>query len=569
MKERSCIKVTTQNTLQTLDQRWFREAHVSFEAQQHLLRSMRALERGSDPVPTFPLYGSYDANRIIRRFLATLEKYKSVLPEGWLDYEYDRLSKVGPQGGTKPWEEDAAQLFLLYQSRLVTGKVDEETLDEFLASYGFIHPKMLGIDLTLANLVADNKIQTRAAGCRDFNLKKTDKLAQRRALADIRSRLYLYFRMYTFLRYYKLKTRIFFPGPFANMIEQAAYIQPFIKALQENILSLREDSPLVQHADKVGFDACFDIMSSEINRCLDKLPQGQQYTLIYVQGDFEKMDTTTGPSQYINYFIPSLASSFRFVGQSMEKMRDSMLKTVNMSIISPSGVMVGDHGTGSGMENTNIGEGTCNDYYQRRTIKILKILCRKRGIKFYVASRRVNGDDSGYVFVLLSKNPDIVELFKTLIQEAAEQAADECGFRINEKWRIDEHFGLFCQNGYYYDPKLKKVIYMYPATLILNSIMHPQTEYAKKDWDNDFVDLRITEILDNGRNLPYFKALVKYVDSGMKYGLFRHDSKMKDRILAKYARYRALQPLNERFNRQEYSIKLSPTVRVMEAKLNV
>lgn len=560
--------VTTNVTVKPLDETWFNEAHVSFEARKHLLNSMKSLERGCDPVPSFPLYGTTDANRIIRRFLASIKKYNSELPEGWLDYEYDRLSKVGPQGGFKPWEEDAAELFFLYQSRLSACFVDEETLDEFLASYGFIHPKILGIDLTLATLVAASKIQTRAAGCRDFNLKKTDKLAQRRALADIRSGLYMYFRMYTFLRYYKLKTRIFFPGPFANMIEQAAYIHPFIEELQGDILRKRASSTLVQHADKLGFDLCFNIMSDEINEILDKHVKGKEHTIIYVQGDFEKMDTTTGPAQYLNLFLPALKESFQVSGHAYEQMKQAMLKTVNMPIISPSGVMFGDHGTGSGMDNTNIGEGACNDYYQCRTIKILKILCRKHGIpKFYVI-RRINGDDSAYIFILLTKDSKIVDKFKELIQEAAEQAASECGFRINEKWRIDTNFGLFCQNGFYYDYKIRKVRYMYPATLIINSIMNPQTEYPKKQWDNDFIDMRVTENLDNGKGLPYFQDLVKYVDNGMKYKLFRHSSKIKDRILAKYAKYSALQPMNERYNRRDYNIYESPTVRIMAALLN-
>jgi len=567
-----------------LDEKWFQNAKVSPKAQEHLLSSLSNLRSGRDTTPTFPLYGSKDSKEIAVRFLDSLDWAAMGLPQGVKEYEYSRLEKHGGQGGFRPWSE-LEDLFYLYQERLAPCRVmSDAAFLTYVDQYKTIFCKMLAINESLAKLVAADKIQDRAAGCRDFNLKKTDPVAQRRAIQDYKSGLAENFFMYVFSRYNKLKPRIFMPGPFASMLDQARYIHPFLTAIQDDIKTKRSDSALVQHADKLGFEQCFDIMGEEISKA--KL-DFRQWSLLYVQGDFEKMDTTEGPSQYENLFIPAVAAAFNF-GRNSENYKElskSMMKTVKMPIASPSGMMVGDHGTGSGMNSTNIGEGCSNDYYELRWIELLKDKCAKENIQIKILSRRVNGDDSTVVIAVKSKNPAIIALVKKFIQECAEQAATECGFRINSKWRIDEHFGLFCQNYYWYDIRKKKLLWMYPASLIINAIMNPEGEYInpfklktvngkkikvlkpdvkrhpeKPWWDKDYRDIDVTEKLDNGKHLPYFTKLVDFVNNGMRYRLLGKSETETNRILSKYERYRALQPYDKYFNRVDYDFSKSPTI---------
>jgi hypothetical protein len=562
MKENQTEDISKVSIVQ-LSEKWFIDAKVSSKDKEHLLKSLNNLKRGRAPTPSFKLYGS-SSRKLVTKFLDSIAWNSIDVPEGWKEYEFDRLSKFGPQGGYRPWEE-MRELFHMYQTRLKPCVCNLSVLRELAKSYDSIFCQMLPAKETLKFLIKAQKIQDRAAGCRQFSLKKTDVFAQVTAIKDFESNLCRYFFMYTFSRYYKNKIRLFMPGSFAHMIDQARYVQPFLVAIQTDIEAKRSKSLLRQHSDKIGFSKCFDIMSDEINDMLISSPLSE-WTLIYVQGDFEKMDTTTGSDQYINLFIPLMSRAFRYSEKSenYRKLETSMLLTTTVPIASPDGMMTGEHGTGSGMENTNIGEGCCNDYYQLNTIVILTRKCKSESIEFKTAARRVNGDDSAYVFLVKSKSPEILARFKELVQESAQISAEECGFIINDKWRIDENFGLFCQNCFWYDAKLRKVRYMYPSSLILNSIINPEKEYSKSTWDKDYRDIDIIEKCDNGSTLPYFKELVKFVDNGMKFHLLGRSEKETRRILSKYDKYRALQSLHERYNRQDYDITKSPTIRLIK-----
>mgnify|MGYP004447632765 FL=1 len=555
---------TSKVSVVPLTEQWFVKADVSAKDKEHLLKSLHNLEVGRETTPCFKLYGSSSVE-IVKRFLDSIDWNRIDVPDGWKEYEYDRLSKFGPQGGYRPWKE-ISELFHLYQSRLKPCYVVLESFNEFIKNYGTIFCQMLKVDDTLAELIATDKIQDRAAGCRRFALKKKDPEAQKVAIKDFKSGLADQFFMYTFSRYYKNKIRLFMPGPFASMLDQSRYVLPFLTAIQNDIKAKRASSSLVQHADKIGFDECFSIMSEEINNEISS-SDISKLAFVYVQGDFEKMDTTTGTSQYEKLFIPAIAKSFRYSAKSKNysELHKSMIKTTTMPIASPEGMMTGEHGTGSGMENTNIGEGCSNDYYQLNQIKKLYQYAKRKHLRIKVVSRRVNGDDSCLVIILYDPTPEKLAILKEIIQASAEDSAEECGFIINEKWRIDENFGLFCQNAFWYDVKERRIKWFYPSSLILNSILNPEHEYAKSEWDKDYRDIDIAEKLDNGRNLPYFTQLVKFVDNGMRFPLLGRNEQETSRILSKYERYRALQPEHERWNKLAYlsNMSNSPTLNLI------
>jgi hypothetical protein len=275
------------------------------------------------------------------------------------------------------------------------------------------------------------------------------------------------------------------------------------------------------------------------------------------------MDTTTGLEQYDKLYLPlaekCIAPEFR------EGFKEAMIQTVIMPIISPSGVMIGVHGTGSGMENTNNGESWCNLYYGTELLEKFQdyMSVKLPRVIYEVVGFYVNGDDSTFNIIFYDISDAEMDKAMKYFQSAAERTAKECGFRINDKWRMDEHFGLYNQNGYWFTINQDLTCtctFIYPAALILNSIMNPEKQYTKASWDKDYRDLDVTEKLDNGRYLPYFHELIEFVDSGMKYHLLGRTENETRRILSKWDRYRALQSLSERYNRQDYNIATSPTV---------
>lgn len=275
------------------------------------------------------------------------------------------------------------------------------------------------------------------------------------------------------------------------------------------------------------------------------------------------MDTTTGVSQYDEIYLPIITEAY--AEKDRNHIREASRQTVLMPIITPSGVIVDPHGTGSGMENTNDGEGNCNLYYGKRTEKLYVVKMKRRlpSVMYEFAGDYYNGDDSTRNIIFYDITDEQLASTQQYYMVSALQAAAECGFRINEKWRMDIHFGLYNQNGYWFkwDNDLNVAChYMYPAALILNSIINPEKEYSKSTWDKDYRDIDVTEKLDNGRYLPYFHELVHFVDNGMKFPLLGRNEMETNRILSKYERYRALQSLSERYNRQDWTLSKSATL---------
>lgn len=522
----------------------------SVDSIRALERSLSSLEAGQAPTPSFKLYGKTDIS-VVTDFFSSLRK--DVAPQWMLDYEKSRQEKFGPQGGHAPWSK-LIDDFLLYKSRPVeVATISERQLKEMQRNYASLRCQMLSASDTLQYLKGEDKIQTRAAGWNTFDLKKTDPKAQSEALRLVRNGEWKQGSGYVFSRYNKLKKRIFMPMPFSSMIKQAQYFVPFLTGIQNDLRSKRGKSSFTFWADKIGFEACFEIMS-ELYQA-KAIPS--DWKIVFIQRDFEKMDTTTGSSQYERIFVPCLDAAFH---QRMEDLRAAMLFTTNAPIICPSGTMTGNHGTASGAEVTNGGETVCNDYYDHRLREIVDGTADTT--KYILVTTQGNGDDGTSVYAV---KPDYVEQFRKIYTAAADQAAQECGFRTQaDKWRIDLEFGLYCQNMYWLEGSEFK--WAYPATLILNSIVNPEHEYTKAQWDKDYRDIDIIEKLDNGVGLPYYHELVDYVCEGTKYPLLGSSEEETKRILSKYDRYRELQYQTERFNRESYNISNSPTVKYILSK---
>lgn len=514
-----------------------------------LERSLKALEAGQAPTPSFKLYGKTDVS-VVTNFLQSLRK--GDYPSWMLDYEDSRVSKFGPQGGHAPWKEIKDD-FMLYLSRPTgVSYVDSDVIKEMNRDYRQLSCNMLSVTDTLAQLKNDDKILERAAGWNTFQLKKTDIAAQQEAIRVAKTGVWKKGKGYVFSRYNKLKKRIFMPMPFSLMLKQGQYYVPFLSGIQKDLLLKKNRSPFRFWAEKNGFKECFDVMS----RSLRDVRFPNSWKIVYSQRDFEKMDTTTGYEQYNKLFVPSLDAAYH---QAMPDMHEAMLMTVTAPIITPSGITTGPHGTASGAEVTNGGETVCNDYYDRRLRKILEDECNEKRIRYTLITTQGNGDDGTSVFAV---HPADYRAWKDLYTAAADQAAKECGFRTQaSKWRIDTDFGLYCQNMYWIEGNEFK--FAYPAALILNSVINPEHQYQPSDWDKDYRDLDICEKLDNGVGLPYYRELVIYVDKGMKYPLLGRSEAETKRILSKYERYRQLQYQTENFNRRDWNPSSSPTVNLI------
>lgn len=290
------------------------------------------------------------------------------------------------------------------------------------------------------------------------------------------------------------------PMPFSSMIVQAQYFLPFLKSIQQDLRDKGARSSYTFWADKIGFDNCFRIFTDLFRAAKQTHHIDDSYVILFIQRDFEKMDTTTGPSQYSEAFIPILGSAFGWKDtcENYARLKESMLFTTQAPIITPDGVLNGDHGTASGAEVTNGGETCCNEVYDKTVRKRLAEKAKANSITYVIIFTAGNGDD-GCTCVAV-KRQDVTK-FKEIYTQSAQEVADEQSYRMQaSKWFISDEYGLYCQNFYWRD-QFDRIQYAYPAVLILNSIINPEHQYKKSEWDKDYRDLDIIEKLDNGRNL--------------------------------------------------------------------
>ena len=515
----------------------------------YLKDSLRRLEQGQPPTPSFPLYGKRDAS-LVSDVLNVLGKLG--IPDWLYEYEQSRVTKFGPQGGIPKWA-DLLDNFLLYKTALKSVRyIDTEILNTMIGEYRHLKCLELGASETLAHLKKTDKVETRAAGWSEFQLKKTDPLAQKIALQYVQSGDWKSGYGYVFSRFNKQKNRIFMPMPYSSMILQAKWFIPFLGNIQKDLLLTGRRSSYTFWADKVGFEKCFQIMEEELN---DARITDDEY-IVYFSNDFEKMDTRTGTSQYESFFLPILKAAF-----GNDRMREAMLFTTTAPIISPSGTMEGDHGTASGAEVTNGGETVCNDYFQRRLDKLL----RQHISQYRLVSRRGNGDDSINIYFVKKSCP--FPQFEQALRDSLEQVCEETGFDAQtEKLEISTTFGKYCQNVCQYNPTKRELFWTYPIVLTLNSITNPEHQYAKRDWDKDYRDLDIVQKIDNTYRHPAYHEFVDWVNGGLKYPLMGSSEPETARIISKYEKYRSLQSLGERYNRQDWIITSSPTLKYLLSK---
>jgi hypothetical protein len=448
--------------------------------------------------------------------------------------------------------------FQLYFTR-----IEDCNIDPDLSPYKNMNLMLPSLAAVIPHLTQEDKILERASGWPTFDLKKTDPIAQRRALELARDGWKNGFA-YVFSRFNKQKRRLFFPMPFCSVVAQAQYYYPFLEKIQEDIKLRGSSSSYTFWADKVGFKYNWDIAT-------EKVESLDTRHLVYVQRDFEKMDTTEGPSQIRHSLVPKLAAAYHIKpgSEAYGKMEELMVFTADCGIYTPSGYVAGEHGTASGAEVTNGAETCSNEDFDRELQTILAHLCESRGLEYSLVVTFGNGDD-GFTLYYLTDTSRLDE-FKDAIRTAAEQAASKGGYRLqSDKWHISDEYGLYCQRMVAYDPETKRIEGRYPATLILNSIVNPEKEYTKAQWDKDYRDLDIIEKLDNGASLQYFHELVDYVDNGMKYRLLGKTENETRRILSKFERYRALQDSSETWNREQFDslkdVSKSPTIEYLLSK---
>jgi hypothetical protein len=173
-------------------------------------------------------------------------------------------------------------------------------------------------------------------------------------------------------------------------------------------------------------------------------------------------------------------------------------------LISLDKMATGLHGMPSGSGMTNFAESLITLY----------LIMRYRDAGIDIAAFQGLGDDS--VFAIRRNgmsDEEILEIMQTI--------SAEIGQDLNpEKQGIDEHTTIYLQR--YFDDRIPNqgmVLGMYPSILALNTAIFPERYHDPRKWSKEMEILRWIMILENCKNLPYYRQLILFFIKGDKYKL--------------------------------------------------
>lgn len=538
-------KITKRKVIyEQLSEKWFHG--VSPEAEQHLRNSMRSLEKAQAPLPAVPLYGKEDWS-VVTDFYAYAQRKGIVYPKWQLEYELSRESKFGDQGGHAAWKDLKPEVEMYVTN---VSECHAPIIPETIEKYKSLNCNLKSLQGTLANQIAEDKIQDKASGWRTFNLKKSDPKAQASAIRDARDGNWRNSWAYIFSYVKKQKNRIFIPAPFCVNILQAQYHDPLLTAIQNDLHINGANSKFSFFGDKASFKTLFeDIMPAKRTQFNHQFSD-KKGKVVYVVRDFYHMDTTQGPTQKAHHYIPKVAAAFhiRAGSEAYDRLSEIMLYSNRFSIATPDGMITNnDKGEGSGATVTNQGEGCSNEDFDYVLNERIISKSKEEGIEVYRIDSYGNGDDGISRYFVVNASSRILERFYRIVDEQADITCKEFGFIKNDKWRIGTDFGIYCQYELYEDEN-GHLHNDYPASLAINAGMHMLRALPKKQWDRDYIDDRWIQILAPLYGRKDFTILVDYVDNGLKDGLLGRSREDMIRILRKYRKYRALQESSVEFN---------------------
>jgi hypothetical protein len=275
------------------------------------------------------------------------------------------------------------------------------------------------------------------------------------------------------------KTRAVWGYPIADTLEEMCYYKPV----------LEYQRTLPWRSAIVSPDNVDDAITKLINKA-------QTTNMKLVSMDFSAYDASVTP-QLQGYAFAYIKDLF----QSSESFRIDRIaeRFATIGLITPDGVLNGQHGVPSGSTFTN----------EVDSLAQYVIACNNESL-VDLETIQIQGDDQAS----LSEDPD--KLFA---------AFEKCGLEVNrEKSYVSDKHVVYLQNLYSEDYRSDdgQIRGIYPLYRALGRLVFMErfNDFSEYDIEGKhFFAIRALSILENTRNHPMFEEFVKFVASKDKYGL--------------------------------------------------
>ena len=430
---------------------------------------------GNSDVYLTPIAEKYSPDVILKDFNDIFEINKGKLNSPLLDLEYSNKAKFGPRSITVPWSERSKSLSESFEIGNRTRLLDMTIPQAIL--------RPISVDKALTLLKNSTN-----SGLPHYTRKG---LVKQRTLDDFDKELEMKYPCILFTRSQEnKKTRDVWGYPMSDTLREMMYYKP-----------------LLDYQRKLNWRAALhspDMVSKGITDIIKECSFRVGYSILSI--DFSSFDKNAKYSLQMSAFnyIKSLYQA------EHRSQIDSIFERFNtIGIVTPDGVLKGNHGIPSGSTFTNE-VGSIIQY----------LISSKSGLNlkdFF----QIQGDDGVYL-VPDDKVDEFIRLFESY------------GLTVSrDKSYVSKTFAIYLQSLFSKDYMKNGIIGgIYPVYRALNRILFQERWSTFEDYEiegKDYYSIRTICILENCKYHPLFEELVKII---LKYDKYSLD--ISDQGLSKY-----------------------------------
>jgi len=431
------------------------------------------LELGNDKVLITPVGERVGPEVIFAEWNKIFMRNSNKMNEVLIEIELNQKEKFGPRSVAAPWSEIKA-------NTLSTFDVDDHNCDHLSAIPYKSSDKGILRPMSLLN-VSENIKKNTNAGLPTLSKKCNVLLA---TLDNLRDEYEANYPMVPFIRTQEQgKTRVIMGYPFSDIIMETLYFEPLFNYFRK----------FDQFAAMRGPE---DVNTAMTRLLFETVRLGQKC----VSGDISGFDKDFGPSLQDNTFRKM---SYLIQERYIADFQVIAHRFGNKGLVTPEGVINGQHGLPSGSRGTNLVGSVGNDSVNGQPL------------------RQILGDD----FACASDDPN--ELFDRY---------ERCGMELNkDKTKISDGYYLYLQMLFHPDYQRNgEIVGVYPTWRALNRLIYPErfSEFNTFDLDGkSYFAIRSLSILENCKYHPLFEELIKFWLRFEKYALPTNNG------IRKYAQY--------------------------------
>lgn len=455
--------------------------NVDQDVKRRLSINLSNIYSGSNDIYMTPIGKEHGPDRLLSEWDKVFQENKSVVNSVLYEIEMNQRSKYGPLSIAKPWSERKKDTLAYFSDKDNIDYSSIQASPDMSRNHGSLRPISLekGINYLKNSTNSGLPYYTKKGKVKGRLLTEFDTLLNRQDPCIL------------FTRTQELgKTRDVWGYPIADTLNEMMYYRP-----------------LLEHQRKLFWRSALNGPEEVSKRMTHIIHEARSSNLELISVDFSNYDRsikrglqTKATEYYSHLFQSSFTNELNRIAE----------RKVSIGLVTPDGVLTGEHGEPSGSTFTNEDDSIVQYLVSRHSGSTIGDLFD------------IQGDDGVYA-ISSDRVSNFYANFKTF------------GLNINEdKSDRSKNYLVYLQNLHHIDYEKNGIISgIYPIYRALNRIVYQERWSDFEDFGltgKDYYAIRTIAILENCKHHPLFKELVKFVLKYDKYGLRPSQKGVRDYV---------------------------------------